>query len=95
VTYTLTTADVGHTIRVVQTASNDGGSASQTAGQTAVVRAPAPTPTPTPTPTPPVAVCPIPTGALFGTRLGPIALGDTRATFQRRAAPLHPHHQPV
>jgi NHL repeat-containing protein len=51
-TYTLTAADVGSTVRVVETASNDGGSAGQTAAQTAVVQTATPTSTPTPVPAP-------------------------------------------
>jgi hypothetical protein len=50
--YTTQASDVGHTIRVVVTASNGGGSASQTSAATALVAAlaiPAPAPTPAPT----------------------------------------------
>jgi hypothetical protein len=49
-TYTLTSSDVGHTIRVVVTASNDGGSTPATSAQTAAVQAP-PAPTNTALPT--------------------------------------------
>ena len=41
-TYTLTSGDVGHTIRSVVTVSNDGGSATASSGRTAVVTVPPP-----------------------------------------------------
>ncbi len=55
--YTVAAGDAGDTIRVIETASNAGGSgAPATSDPTAVVPAPStpPTTTPTPTPTPPV-----------------------------------------
>jgi uncharacterized protein YukE len=54
-TYELTNDDVGHTIVVVVTGTNDGGSDSAASAPSAVVTgvpAPDPDPTPTPTPTP-------------------------------------------
>jgi hypothetical protein len=50
-TYTLSAADVGHTIRVQETASNAGGAGvPATSGQTAVVTASSPSPSPGPGP---------------------------------------------
>jgi hypothetical protein len=56
--YTLAASDVGHTMRVVVTAVNEGGSSSTSSPTTAIVTAPAPTPpesTPPENPTPPEA----------------------------------------
>jgi hypothetical protein len=55
-TYSVTAADAGHTIRVIVTAQNGGGSASATSAQTAVVPSP-PVSTP-PVPSPPVSTPP-------------------------------------
>jgi sugar lactone lactonase YvrE len=61
-TYTLASADAGHTIRVVVTATNGGGSADSTSAATATVAAPpavpAATPVVTPTETPLVVTLP-------------------------------------
>jgi hypothetical protein len=52
-TYATLASDTGHTIRVIVTATNGGGSASQTSPpSSAIVAAATPAPTPTPTPTP-------------------------------------------
>jgi hypothetical protein len=56
--YTLVASDVGHTMRVMVTAANEGGSSSMSSPTTAMVTAPAPTPpesTPPENPTPPEA----------------------------------------
>ena len=56
--YTLAASDVGHTMRVMVTAANEGGSSSMSSPTTAMVTAPAPTPpesTPPENPTPPEA----------------------------------------
>ncbi len=54
-TYTPTTADVGHALRVQETASNAGGAAAATAAATPTVPNAAAPPPPVPTPAPPAA----------------------------------------
>jgi hypothetical protein len=62
--YTLQSGDVGDTIEVVVTATNDGGSSPATSLQTTAVAA---LPNPTPTPTPPQTPTPTPTPAPVST----------------------------
>ncbi|MEA2312313.1 MAG: fibronectin-binding autotransporter adhesin [Solirubrobacteraceae bacterium] len=84
-TYTLTAADVGHTMRAVVTATNAGGHSAQTSAPSAKVTAkpqPAPAPTPTPSPTPTPAPTPAPAPAAVPLPLScsgrPIVLLDVR-----------------
>ena len=97
--YMLTTADVGHTIRVLVTASNPSGSASSTSAPSTLAQAP-PTTIPTITPprtTPPTAAPvgspahPNPTGRLAGRTLGRVRLGMTRAQSRRLYADSSSH----
>jgi hypothetical protein len=85
--YTVAGGDVGDTIRVIVTATNDGGSAIQTAAQTAVVMLPTSPAPPTITSAPVLTAsprrCPAPTGTLAGVKLGALTLGETRAQARR------------
>jgi sugar lactone lactonase YvrE len=98
-TYTLTNPDVGHTIRVIVTASNPSGAATSTSAPSALVQAPPTTittTTPPPTTTSPATTTsptaapvvttgyPTPTGRLAGRALGRLRLGMTRAQSLRQ-----------
>jgi hypothetical protein len=80
--YTVQTADEGHTLTCTVTASRADGSSQSTSGGVQV---------PNPSggvqvPNPSVAACPAPTGTLAGTKLGLLTLGETRQ-HARQALP--------
>jgi hypothetical protein len=70
--YTLQSTDVGDTIEVVVTATNDGGSTAATAAATSAVEA---LPNPTPTPTPPPTPTPAPVSTATPVISGAVAVG--------------------
>jgi hypothetical protein len=70
-TYTLTSSDVDHTLRVVVTATNEGGSSAASSAATAMVSAPAPVSEPEPEPVSP------PTNTVMPAVEGATTRGDT------------------